>query len=135
MIEARRLLLPSIAEQAAARATDADIASLEALGDGLAAGFDPRLIVRFHAVLASLAANGFLAAAIEPLIDAPDAVCRTWLGPDAAGRHDAVLASHRAIIEALRAHDAPAARNAMLELLSHAPALNPQPLPSNLRRL
>jgi GntR family transcriptional repressor for pyruvate dehydrogenase complex len=121
--EVRTILEVEIAGQAALRASEEDMARLEQIYEH--AEFvraDPAAFAasdgEFHQVLAAILQNPMLAVLLDSI--------RTLMAEIRlrVSRHpefDAiVLADHRAILEAIRAQDAPAARKAMYDHLIHA---------------
>ncbi|MBF5082624.1 FadR/GntR family transcriptional regulator [Quadrisphaera sp. INWT6] len=123
--ELRVLVEPSIAALAARRATDADLLQLARVLDASSEDLRPsqsvELDVEFHALLSRAARNPLLAALHELVSD--------WTLPvrqvshrRRTGRRDSV-AGHRAIYDAVAAHDADAARAAMEDHLGDVRAL------------
>jgi len=120
--ELRAIVEPGAASLAAARATDEDIAALDAAIDEMAAaGADPAAAVdadlAFHRAL--------LAATHNELIQRMEVLIETGLAErdrmvhGAAGPGDPVP-SHRAVVEAIRRHNPTLAARAMGKLLDQA---------------
>jgi len=120
--ELRAIVEPGAASLAAARATDEDIAALDAAIDEMAAaGADPAAAVdadlAFHRAL--------LAATHNELIQRMEVLIETGLAErdrmvhGAAGPGDPVP-SHRAVVEAIRRHNPAQAARAMGKLLDQA---------------
>jgi GntR family galactonate operon transcriptional repressor len=120
--ELRNIVEPGAASLAAARATDADVEALDAaLAAMSAAGTDPTA-----AVAADLAFHrALLAATHNELLVRMEVVIETGLAErdrmvhGAQGTDDPVP-SHRAVVDAIRAHDPSAAADAMRRLLRKA---------------
>jgi GntR family galactonate operon transcriptional repressor len=120
--ELRGIVEPGAASLAAARATDDDLAALDAaLADMAAAGDDPAA-----AVAADLAFHrALLAATHNELVQRMEVVIETGLAErdrmvhGAAGPTDPVP-SHRAVVEAIRKHHPAQAARAMGKLLDQA---------------
>ena len=122
--EARALLEPECAAQAALNATADDIAALESafddaeavIGDG-----DVRALVamdqRFHVAVARASRNATLARILVPL---QHMAARYWvhaMSDDGAPERRGAIARHRLITEAIARGDADAARRAMQRVL------------------
>ena len=120
--ELRAIVEPGAASLAAARATDDDLAALDAaLAEMAAAGSDPTA-----AVAADLAFHrALLAATHNELVQRMEVVIETGLAErdrmvhGASGPRDPVP-SHRAVVDAIRRHDPAQAARAMGELLDQA---------------
>jgi DNA-binding FadR family transcriptional regulator len=120
--ELRSIVEPGAASLAAARATENDLVALdEALAAMAAAGPDPAAAVAadlaFHRALLA-ATHNELVLRMEVLIETGLAE-RDRMVHGAAGPSDPVP-SHRAVVEAIRAHDPRAAAEAMGRLLDQA---------------
>jgi GntR family galactonate operon transcriptional repressor len=120
--ELRSIVEPGAASLAAARATESDLAALDAaLDDMAAAGSDP-----VAAVAADLAFHrALLAATHNELVERMEVVIETGLAErdrmvhGNAGTADPVP-SHRAVVDAIRRHDPVQATQAMRRLLDQA---------------
>jgi len=120
--ELRAIVEPGAASLAAARATDDDLAALDAALDEMAAaGSDPTA-----AVAADLAFHrALLAATHNELVQRMEVVIETGLAErdrmvhGASGPRDPVP-SHRAVVDAIRRHQPAQAARAMGELLDQA---------------
>lgn len=121
LLDMRQLIEPGAAELAASRAGDAEIASLEEAYRAMQHSVhDPDGFIdadmRFHNAILTACRNEFLAqlsAAIETVLRVTRRVTIQVPGSSAAS-----LSLHQTVLEAIRAHDPVAARNAMLDLLS-----------------
>lgn len=114
MLQARRVIEPGIAYYAALNGTPADLATLEAIvvrHEAKAERADPGVDedAQFHATIARMTGNpilmGMMAAINHQIMATRDMLLRY---DDGATRH-----GHRALLDALRAHDADAAQRAM----------------------
>jgi GntR family transcriptional repressor for pyruvate dehydrogenase complex len=124
LLEAREMVEPPIAALAAARATEAELQEMKRLLDHmesrLARGRTVyRQAARFHFLIAQAAKNATLErwiAGIVPLLTA-----RGWqIEHDIPGRSQKELALHRTLYECIRARDAAATQQAMMEHLGDA---------------
>jgi DNA-binding FadR family transcriptional regulator len=120
--ELRSIVEPGAASLAAARATDDDLAALDAaLADMAAAGADPAAAVAadlaFHRALLAATHNELLLR-MEILIETGLAE-RDRMVHGAGGPRDPVP-SHRAVVEAIRRHNPAQAAKAMGKLLDQA---------------
>ncbi|MFJ6149800.1 FadR/GntR family transcriptional regulator [Micromonospora profundi] len=120
--EVRAIIEPAAARLAARRCTDDDIAALDqALAEMAEAEGDPTA-----AVAADLSFHrGLLAATHNELLERMEVVMETGLAErdrlvHGGAAHDDPVPSHRAVVDALRARDEPAAETAMRELLDKA---------------
>lgn len=118
--EVRLLVEPQVARLAATRATDEEIASLDAWCRRMRiAVHDPDTFVtadiKFHATLLSASHNELL----EQLIAAISAALRASINITAqvAGASEASLPLHAAVVNSIRAHDGQAAEAAMRTLI------------------
>ena len=115
-MEAQALLEPQVAALAAERASDADLAEIERwlVVTEEAAGRGESLELydsSFHISVARAAHNPSLVLLVAALTDMiEESRATAWQHPEAAG---AALADHRAILDALRAHNPVEARRAM----------------------
>lgn len=104
----RRVLESHATGLAAQRADDADIAELE--GELTAASLETDVDalvthdVRFHAAIARLAGNAYLASLLESLTS-QTIRARAWRGLTQAGAVERTLAEHQAILDAIADHD------------------------------
>ncbi|MBW9095089.1 FadR family transcriptional regulator [Microbacterium jejuense] len=104
----RRVLESHATGLAAQRAGDADIAELE--GELTAASLETDVDalvthdVRFHAAIARLAGNAYLASLLESLTS-QTIRARAWRGLTQAGAVERTLAEHQAILDAIADHD------------------------------
>jgi len=120
--ELRSIVEPGAASLAAARATDADVGALDAALDAMAAaGTDASA-----AVAADLAFHrALLAATHNELLVRMEVVIETGLAERDRMVHGALgtddpVPSHRAVVDAIRAHDSASAAEAMRRLLRKA---------------
>lgn len=124
ILEARRAIEPLVAEIAASRATLREIADLEAAWDGMAqAGNDITVFSRhdiaFHQILYTASHNPVFRQ-IGGMIDAAlTATLRATAVMSLDSRAEAVVV-HKALVEALRMRDGPAARQAANHILDLA---------------
>jgi DNA-binding FadR family transcriptional regulator len=116
VLEAREVLEPALARQAAERISDEEIAALEATNDRMAEQMDDVEAFlaeneNFHTMIARASGNEFFSLVIASLNWICDA---TPLGVEYPRRsREVVLVDHKRIFEAIAAHDAPAAESAM----------------------
>jgi GntR family transcriptional repressor for pyruvate dehydrogenase complex len=140
MFEARRQLEVGVAALAAERATEADIAKLQACLEGMAAAMDnPRKYlvhgVDFHRAVASASKNPILGSLVE-MVSAALFRQRSRTvahAKDLAGS----LTMHRRIAKAIAARDGERARDAMNQHLlqaQRARKLEDRPKPANGKR-
>ncbi|HEY7061069.1 MAG TPA: FadR/GntR family transcriptional regulator [Chloroflexota bacterium] len=123
LYEARRVIEPGIAAHAAAQATPADVADLEALLDQIAARLQAdedvsELNARWHFVVARSTHNPLLlmlAAAVVDLMRQADAT-----GLVIREGRERVLAAHRALVQAIRERDGERARTLMAQHIHDA---------------
>ncbi|GAB6896992.1 FadR/GntR family transcriptional regulator [Kineosporia succinea] len=121
--ELRETIEPRLAELAALRATPAHLAELEnLLREPLSGPRESlRLDLEFHLLLATASGN--------PLMSAVNTVVCSWTSATRLASHstryarEVSLLGHRAILEAVRAGDGPAARAAMTRHLADVAAL------------
>ncbi len=104
----RRILESQATGLAAQRATDDDVAQLDAEISGVALGTDIETLVehdvRFHGAITRLAGNDYLASLLESLTS-QTVRARVWRGLTEAGAVERTLAEHRAILDAIADHD------------------------------
>ena len=104
----RRVLESHATGLAAQRATDEDIAGLDAEISAVAPDTDVEALVahdvRFHRAIARLAGNDYLASLLESLTS-QTVRARVWRGLTQAGALERTLAEHRAILDAIADHD------------------------------
>ncbi|MBT0773707.1 FadR family transcriptional regulator [Kineosporia sp. J2-2] len=123
--ELRETIEPRLAELAAVRATRSNLIELENVLRQSTAEADPeeslRLDLEFHMLLAAASQN--------PLMSAINTVIGSWTSATRTLSHSTRYArevsylGHRAIVEAVRAGNAPAARTAMARHLADVAAL------------
>lgn len=108
MFEVRRILEPAAAGIAAGRATDADIAHLQALLTEVDVTTSVDELVAhdmvFHRYISQLAGNGYLTGLLETL-SSSTLRARLWRGLSEEGTIERTLTEHRAIVAALARHD------------------------------
>ncbi len=108
IFQVRRILESQATAAAAARATPDDVHALEAELDTIASAADIETLVehdvRFHSAIVGLAGNRYLASLIDSLTS-QTVRARVWRGLTEAGAVDRTLREHRAIVDALAAHD------------------------------
>jgi GntR family transcriptional repressor for pyruvate dehydrogenase complex len=113
LLEVRRILEPAASAQAATRITDDAVASLEQiLGRSTVDSPVEDLVkndLEFHRAIAVASGNSVLASLIESL-SGPTQRARVWRGITQEGALARTLAEHRAIFDAIRAHDPELAR-------------------------
>ncbi|WP_345542634.1 FadR/GntR family transcriptional regulator [Microbacterium jejuense] len=104
----RRVLESHATGLAAQRAEAADVADLNAEIAGVSLGTDIDALVehdvRFHAAIARLGGNGYLAGLLESLTS-QTVRARAWRGLTQAGAVERTLAEHQAILDAIADHD------------------------------
>jgi GntR family transcriptional repressor for pyruvate dehydrogenase complex len=104
----RRVLESHATGIAAQRATEHDIAELDAEISAVAPDTDVEALVehdiRFHAAIARLAGNDYLASLLDSLTS-QTVRARVWRGLTQAGALERTLAEHRAILDAIADHD------------------------------
>ncbi len=137
LLEARRLVEVGVAELAAARRDDGDLARLEtALATMRAAGPDVELFVEgdlaFHAALMAAAGNPVVAALFSPVGELLEQSRRTT-SQRAADRADAI-AAHEEILDAVRRRDPGRARTAMSDHLVETETSARRMRPASARR-
>lgn len=114
VLEVRRLLEPAATAIAATRIEEPTLVELEAILERMTASSTVEELVtgdfEFHRRIAAVAANAALAAVLESL-SGPTQRMRVWRGIDQEGALKRTFAEHRAILEALRRHDAELARS------------------------
>jgi GntR family transcriptional regulator, transcriptional repressor for pyruvate dehydrogenase complex len=112
-LEVRRILEPAATAMAAARITGEEITGLRELLDGL--GPEPGVEdlvasdLEFHRRISACSGNSVLCSLLESL-SVPTSRARAWRGLTQAGATERTLAEHRAILDALGAHDPEVAR-------------------------
>jgi GntR family transcriptional repressor for pyruvate dehydrogenase complex len=114
IVEVRRVLEPAATALAAARIDEATIDELEGVLERTSASSTVEELVatdlEFHRLIASVAGNSALSAVLESL-SGPTQKLRVWRGIEQEGALDRTIAEHRAILDALRRHDAELARS------------------------
>jgi GntR family transcriptional repressor for pyruvate dehydrogenase complex len=120
-VELRRILEPEVARLAAARATDAEIAALEAILARMQAamGDVPRWITAdldFHDHLAAMSGNRLIRLQVHGLRPVIEEVMRLFNAREPRGAEDwrATLQRHARVADCLRARDVDATGQAML---------------------
>jgi DNA-binding FadR family transcriptional regulator len=117
LLEVRELLEPRTAQLAALRATDAQVAELEALHQRiLTAADDPHVFatvnVEWHVAIAAASGNEIFATFMQGLAGVIQGSTETQT-LDLADVREQVLQSHQAIMDAIRSGDADAAERRM----------------------
>ena len=113
-LRVRRILEPAATALAAERITEADSEGLRKLLDSL--GPDPDVDdlvandLEFHRRISACSGNAVLCSLLETL-SGPTTRTRVWRGLTQAGTKERTLAEHRAILEALAAHEPEVARS------------------------
>jgi len=113
-LEVRRILEPEAAAMAAGRISAAEVAGLRGLLDSL--GPDPEVEdlvandLEFHRRIVACSGNSVLSSLLESM-SGPTTRARVWRGLTQAGARARTLAEHRAILEALAAHQPEVARS------------------------
>ena len=112
-LQVRRILEPAATAMAAERITEEEHAALRELVDGLGPDPEPEDLVakdmEFHRRIVACAGNTVLSSLLESL-SGPMTRARVWRGITQTGAVARTLAEHRAILDALAAHDPEAAR-------------------------
>ncbi|MFC1411427.1 FadR/GntR family transcriptional regulator [Streptacidiphilus sp. N1-12] len=113
-LEVRRILEPSATALAAARMSDADCTELGKVLESVTSSTPVEELVaadlEFHRLIALGAGNPVLASLVDNM-SAPTIRARVWRGMTERGALDRTLAEHRAIYDAIRAHDGNLARS------------------------
>jgi DNA-binding FadR family transcriptional regulator len=113
LLEVRRILEPAASAQAATRITDDALAELEDIQGRSNVDSSVEDLVKndleFHRAIAVASGNSVLASLIESL-SGPTQRARVWRGITQEGALVRTLAEHRAIFDAIRAHDPELAR-------------------------
>jgi DNA-binding FadR family transcriptional regulator len=129
LIRARALIEREVAAQAARSASRRQIAAIEAaltaMQEEAAAGNTPLDADRaFHVAVAEAAGNGVLVELVQQLWDARDGKLFRRLGNHFESPRSwlSAIEEHRAVLEAIRKHDAGAAREAMQHHMDRAHA-------------
>ena len=112
-LQVRRILEPAATAMAAERITVEEHAALLEMLDGLGPDPEPEELVakdmEFHRRIVACAGNSVLSSLLES-ISGPMTRARVWRGITQTGAVARTLAEHRAILDALAAHDPEAAR-------------------------
>ena len=112
-LQVRRILEPAATAMAADRITVADLDGLRELLDSLGPNPNPEDLVKkdmeFHRRIVACAGNSVLSSLLESM-SGPTTRARVWRGITQTGTVARTLAEHRAILDALTARDAEAAR-------------------------
>jgi GntR family transcriptional repressor for pyruvate dehydrogenase complex len=107
MLQVRRILEPAAAALAAPRTTDEEIATLRELCDATEAAESVEELVNydveFHSRIARASGNSYLARLLDTLAG-PTVRARIWRGITQADAVPRTVAEHRAIADALAAH-------------------------------
>ena len=113
-LRVRRILEPAATAMAAERITADETEELHALLDSLGPNPEADELVandlEFHRRIAACSGNGVLCSLLETL-SGPTSRARVWRGLIQAGGKDRTIAEHRAILEALAAHEPEVARS------------------------
>lgn len=114
VLEVRRLLEPDAAALAAVRIEDSEVGELRELCDRseLASSVEELvdLDLEFHRRVAEAAKNSYLARLLDT-VAGPTVQARIWRGIAQSGAKDRTVAEHRAIVDALAAHQVELARS------------------------
>ncbi|GAA2789463.1 FadR/GntR family transcriptional regulator [Crossiella cryophila] len=114
VLEVRRVLEPACAAIAAVRIDDKDIAALRELCEETERSDSVERLVEldleFHRRIAQAAGNAYLAQLLDTLAG-PTVRARIWRGIAQGGAVDRTVAEHRAIVDALAAHEPELARS------------------------
>ena len=114
VLQVRRLLEPAATAIAATRIDDAALLELETILERTTTSSTVQELVLadfdFHRRIAAVASNAALAAILESL-SGPTQRMRVWRGTVQEGALERTFAEHRAILDALREHDADLARS------------------------
>ncbi|GDY30257.1 FadR/GntR family transcriptional regulator [Gandjariella thermophila] len=113
VLQVRRLLEPAAAAMAAQRIAEQEIAELRELCDAAESAESVAELVehdlRFHRRIAEASGNSYLAQLLDTLAG-PTVRVRIWRGITQSGAVDRTVAEHRAIVNALAAHEPELAR-------------------------
>ena len=113
-LRVRRILEPAATAMAAERITAADVDGLRKLLDGLGTQPDAEKLVQndleFHRRIVACSGNSVLASLLESLAG-PTTRARVWRGLTQKGAMTRTLDEHRAILDALAAHEPEVARS------------------------
>jgi GntR family transcriptional repressor for pyruvate dehydrogenase complex len=114
VLEVRRVLEPAAAAMAAHRVTEDDIAALRELCDATEAADSVEELVEhdllFHRRIAEASGNAYLTRLLDTLAG-PTVRVRIWRGITQSRAVERTIAEHRAIVDALRAHQPELARS------------------------
>jgi GntR family transcriptional regulator, transcriptional repressor for pyruvate dehydrogenase complex len=114
VLQVRRVLEPAAAAMAAGRITEHEVAELRELCDTTeSAGSVEELVehdLLFHRRIAEASGNAYLAQLLDTLAG-PTVRVRIWRGITQSGAVDRTVAEHRAIVNALAAHEPELARS------------------------
>ncbi|MBW4718904.1 FadR/GntR family transcriptional regulator [Saccharothrix obliqua] len=114
VLQVRRILEPAAAAMAAQRATPEEVVVLRALCDAVEQARSVAELVEhdleFHHAIARCSGNAYLARLLDTLAG-PSARTRIWRGITRAGAVERTVAEHRAIVEAVAAHQPELARS------------------------
>jgi GntR family transcriptional regulator, transcriptional repressor for pyruvate dehydrogenase complex len=113
-LQVRRILEPAATAMAAERITHEEVAELRELLDSLGPNPNPEDLVEkdveFHRRIVACAGNSVLSSLLESM-SGPMTRARVWRGISQTGAVTRTLAEHRAILDALTAHDPDVARS------------------------
>ena len=113
-LRVRRILEPAATAMAAERITEADSEGLRRLLDSLGPDPDVEDLIandlEFHRRISACSGNSVLCSLLETLWG-PTTRARVWRGLTQAGTKEQTLAEHRAILDALTAHEPEVARS------------------------
>lgn len=113
-LQVRRILEPTATAMAAERVSESDVSDLRALLASLDPSPSVEELVRndleFHQRIVACAGNSVLASLLESM-SGPMTRARIWRGLTQGGTVERTLAEHRAILDALAAHDPEVARS------------------------
>ncbi|MBB5807255.1 GntR family transcriptional repressor for pyruvate dehydrogenase complex [Saccharothrix ecbatanensis] len=114
VLQVRRILEPAAAALAAQRVNPEEIAALRALCDAAESAESVEELVdhdlEFHRAIAQGSGNAYLAQLLDTLAG-PTVRVRIWRGITQGGAVDRTVAEHRAIVDALAAHQPELARS------------------------
>jgi GntR family transcriptional regulator, transcriptional repressor for pyruvate dehydrogenase complex len=114
VLQVRRILEPAAAAMAAQRIGPEEVAALRALCDAAESARSVEELVEhdleFHRAVAQGSGNAYLAQLLDTLAG-PTVRVRIWRGITQGGAVDRTVAEHRAIVDALAAHQPELARS------------------------
>ena len=116
-LRVRRILEPAAASMAARSIGPSELAALAANVEAYSPDADPEDLIKldteFHRLIGVASGNQVLASLIESL-SGPTNRARVWRGRTQAGSSERTVSEHRAILEALAAHEPELAHAAMV---------------------